>query len=90
MPPKSVSDTKREKSERMAEADIVSDANMAAHHEKTSDSTSGTALNMSDMNEATRETTGLPPAMPPFDTSTYTVGKRCPRGHDAHGTGHTL
>jgi hypothetical protein len=79
--PKRVSDKKGEESERMAEAEIVSDANMAVHRQKMSDSKSGTTVNMSDMNEATRETTVPPPAMPPCATTTYVLGTRCAPGH---------
>src|SRR5216684_6023757 len=69
---------------------IVYDTNIEAHHKKMSDRKSGTATNMSDANAAARETTGPPPAMPPFDTTTYVLGTRCAYGHTHGRTGQSL
>jgi len=50
-----VSDTHRGKRERSAASDIASDTNMPASHQQMSDSTSGIAVNTSDMNAAAQE-----------------------------------
>ena len=34
--------------------------------------------------------TGRPSVLPPFDASTYVLGKLCRHGHDYHGTGQSL
>ena len=88
--PEIVSGTNGEESAGPAEAYIVSDTNIQEHHQKMSDSKSGTAGKASDRNGAARETTVPPPAMPPFDTTKYVLGTLCPRGHEYHGTGKTL
>jgi hypothetical protein len=63
--------------------------------EVVSDTTSGDTPRLSDRTAAQTESTPGPARMsdtnvPAFDTTKYVLGKLCPRGHDYHGTGHSL
>ena len=42
---------------------------------------------LAETGDETRQTQSATPA---YDTSTYVLGKLCPRGHEYHGTGKTL
>jgi hypothetical protein len=60
-----------------------------------SDTTLGDTPRLSDRTAAQTESTPGPARMsdtnvPAFDTTKYGLGKLCPRGHDYHGTGHSL
>jgi len=60
-----------------------------------SDTTLGDTPRRSDRTAAQTESTPVPAMMSDtnvsaFDTTTYVLGKLCPRGHDYHGTGHSL
>ena len=60
-----------------------------------SDTTLGDTPRLSDRTAAKTESTPVPASMsdtnvPAFDTTKYVLGKLCPRGHDYHGTGHSL
>src|SRR4029450_13809083 len=63
--------------------------------EVVSDTTSGDTPRLSDRTAAQTESTPGPARMsdtnvPAFDTTKYVLGELGPRGHDYHGTGHSL